>query len=245
VKPAEALLCVAASLVGLLTLGPLLSQRLGLPGVMVSELGLVLLPAVGFLQARGLPVAETLGLSRVHFWPVVGGALAGAGGFWLVALVEVGLDRLFPAPPELVDSLRRLVVGPMWLDVLALALAPALCEEALFRGLTLPSLASRIGGRWAVLSTALLFAGFHLSLYRFLPTALLGLVLGTVRWRSGSLWPAIAFHAVNNALVLTLVRMGRDNPPLPTNVVGLAGLGSAVIALTVGVALVFRSPQPR
>jgi membrane protease YdiL (CAAX protease family) len=131
----------------------------------------------------------------------------------------------------------------LWLDVVALALAPALCEEALFRGLALPSLATRLGGRAAIVVTALLFAAFHLSLYRFVPTALLGILLGALRWRSGSLWPAVAFHAANNALVLTLVRSGRDNPPLPTSVVGLAGLAAAVVALTVGVALVVRSPQ--
>jgi sodium transport system permease protein len=242
VKPLDALACVVLSLLCLLTLGRWLSH-FGLPGLVVSELAAVLAPPVAFLAARRLPVASSLGLSRGKLSHIAGGLLAGAGAFWLVALLEVALDKLFPAPPELVESLRSLVVGPLWLTLLALALTPALCEEALFRGLTLPSLASRFGGRAAIAGSALLFAAFHVSLYRLVPTALLGLLLGALRWRSGSLWPSIAFHAVNNTLVLTLVRTGRDNPPLPTNVVGLAGLAAAVIALTVGMAVVFRSPQ--
>jgi sodium transport system permease protein len=245
VKPLEALLCVAASLIGLMTLGPILVQHLGLVGIVLSELILLLLPTIGFLQARGLPVAFSLGLSTINLSALVGGALAGAGAFWLVALLEVLLERILPVPPQLEESLRHLVNGPssvIW-GVLALAVTPALCEEGLFRGLVQPSLTQRVGARAAIVATALLFAAFHLSIYRFLPTALLGLLLGFLRQRTGSLWPAVAFHTVNNALVLTLVRMGRDNPPQPTNVVGLAGLGGAVIALTGGIALVARSPQ--
>jgi sodium transport system permease protein len=245
VKPLEALLCVAASLIGLMTLGPILVQHLGLGGIVLSELILLALPTVGFLQARGLPVASALGLSRFSLSTVMGGALAGFGAFWLVALLEVLLEKILPVPPQLEESLRQLVNGPapLVVDVLALAVMPALCEEGLFRGLVQPSLARRLGARAAIVTTALLFAGFHLSIYRFLPTALLGMFLGYLRQRTGSLWPPVAFHAVNNALVLTLVRSGRDNPPQPTTVVGLAGLAAAVIALTGGIALVARSPQ--
>ena len=100
------------------------------------------------------------------------------------------------------ESLRRMVVpgsGPrlmLW-DILALAIAPAVCEEALFRGLVLPSLRTRLGVISSVLLTALLFAAFHLSIYRFIPTAILGVVLGFLRVWSGSLLSPIAFHAID------------------------------------------------
>jgi sodium transport system permease protein len=245
VKPLEALLCVAASLAGLLALGPLFTQHLGLAGIVLSEAGLVGLPTVGFLRARGLPVLSSLGMGRVRPGALIGGALAGAGGFWLVALFEVGMERWLPVPVQIKESLRQIVAGTRFLgwDVVALALAPAVCEEALFRGLAQPALRARLGGWGAILVTALLFAGFHLSWYRFMPTAILGVALGFLRDRSGSLWPSVLFHAINNTLVLLLVRSGRDAPPPPTNVTGLAGLAAAVIALTVGLALVARSPQ--
>jgi membrane protease YdiL (CAAX protease family) len=247
VKPYEALLCVAACLMGLLALGPIFVQHLGLLGILLSETALVGLPTVGFVQARGLPVIPSLGLAWPRLGPVVGGALAGFGGFWLVGLLEVGLERVLPVPADLKESLRQLVAGPQFIlwDIIVLALSPAVCEEALFRGLAQPSLRSRLGAWPAIVITALLFAGFHLSLYRLVPTALLGVLLGILREKSGSLWPSMVFHALNNTLVLTLVRSGRDAPPLPTNVVGLAGLVAAVIALTLGLALVFRSPQRR
>jgi membrane protease YdiL (CAAX protease family) len=249
-RPWEAFLCVGSALLGLITVGPVLVAQLGLLGIVLSEFVLVGLPTVGFLQAKGLPPFAAMGLGRVSPLAIVGGVLAGAGAFWLVAVLEATLfERLLPVPAPVKESLRRLVVpgsGPrlIVLDILALAIAPAVCEEALFRGLALPSLRARWGTAAAIFVTAVLFAGFHLSLYRLAPAALLGVLLGIVAVRSRSLWPAIAFHTVNNTLVILLVRAGRDAPPSPWSVVGLAGLVAAVIALTVGLLIVRTSKQP-
>ena len=62
-------------------------------------------------------------------------------------------------------------------------------------------------GPWpAVLVTALLFGLAHASIYRLLPTFILGVILGVLRWRSGSVLPGIAMHAVNNGLIGTLAQ---------------------------------------
>jgi sodium transport system permease protein len=236
------LLCCAAALVGLVTVGPVLVGSLGLLGIVLSEVILVGLPTLAFAQLRQVPMP-------LHSRGVIGGVLAGAGGFWLVALLEVALDRILPVPEAVKDSMRRLVVpgsGPrllLW-DVLGLAIAPAVCEEALFRGLVLPSLRTRFSVISSVVLTALLFGAFHLSIYRFVPTALLGVVLGLLRVWSGSLLSPIAFHVANNTLVIVMVRLGRDEPPLPTTVVGLAGFLVAVASLTVGVTVVCRKRLP-
>jgi membrane protease YdiL (CAAX protease family) len=243
-RPLEALLCVLASLTGLLTLGPFLVTRFGLGGVLLSELGLVGLPTLGFLQARGVPLSSLFGRARV--WSIAAGILCGVGAFWLTALLESTLlERVLPVPPAVRESLRQLAApgAPLWLDLLALALAPALCEEALFRGTAQPAFAPRLGRTGALVAAALLFALFHLSPYRFVPTALLGLLLGAVRLWSGALWPAIAFHAANNTLVLVFTRVGLDEPPLPTTRAGMIGLLVSVCALTSGIAILTRPAQ--
>ena len=43
-----------------------------------------------------------------------------------------------------------------------------------------------------------------LGLERLVPSTLLGLILGTVRWRTGSLWPGMIQHVAHNAILLTL-----------------------------------------
>ena len=46
------------------------------------------------------------------------------------------------------------------------------------------------------------FAATHASIYRLVPTGLLGLGLGAVVLRAGSLWPAVLLHAAYNGLVV-------------------------------------------
>ena len=87
-------------------------------------------------------------------------------------------------------------------------LAPALSEELVFRGVLIPGRGeARRGFAWIVVSTVL-FTLWHVVETCFLPgggaffrrfdflslTALLGLLCGLLRWRSGSLWPAVFLH---------------------------------------------------
>jgi membrane protease YdiL (CAAX protease family) len=80
-----------------------------------------------------------------------------------------------------------------------------MAEEFFFRGFLFGTL-KRWKGPWvAALLTGLLFGLAHTgsAASQFLvPLAFLGFVLCLVRWRTGSLYPCMALHSVNNALAL-------------------------------------------
>ncbi|NLP05715.1 CPBP family intramembrane metalloprotease [Candidatus Fermentibacteria bacterium] len=130
------------------------------------------------------------------------GALAGMvlalGAFRLVSLV-------YPvASAELEAFARALMPGEMSRAQAALFLCvlPALCEETAFRGLLLGTL-SRTGSRaGALLVSTFFFSLFHFSWFRLVPTAVLGILLGLAALLSGSIYPAMLWHALNNAVVL-------------------------------------------
>jgi sodium transport system permease protein len=89
--------------------------------------------------------------------------------------------------------------------LLLLAAVPAVCEEVAFRGYILSGLERGRRTGSAIVLSALLFGFLHvlLSLFQQLFNAtLLGLVLGLLAVRSGSLLPGIVFHFLNNALAL-------------------------------------------
>lgn len=88
----------------------------------------------------------------------------------------------------------------MW--VYALFIAPCV-EEILFRGFLLSGL-RRYGERFAVISAAVLFGLMHGNLSQFLSALCIGLLLGCVYVRTGSLALCIAAHAGNNLLALGL-----------------------------------------
>lgn len=88
--------------------------------------------------------------------------------------------------------------------LVAIVVAPV-CEEIFFRGFLLPGLA-RVMPVWAaVVASALVFGLAHADLGSFVPLVVIGLVVGVLRWRTGSLWPGIALHALNNAVAAVYI----------------------------------------
>ncbi|MDR9442634.1 MAG: CPBP family intramembrane glutamic endopeptidase [Schleiferiaceae bacterium] len=89
--------------------------------------------------------------------------------------------------------------------MLVMALLPALCEEALFRGLIQPLLARRVATPLAVVFTAFLFALLHQQFLAFLSIFALGIILGYLRHWSGSLWVPSLVHFINNGIIVASV----------------------------------------
>jgi len=241
IDPREALALVALSFAALATVGSALAAR-GLGGTVAAELSCVVLPTVLWIRLRRVPpTALGAGLARPSLGAAVGGLVAGAAAFYLVAVAEhVWLDRVWPTPPELREAMQRLVIPaegarPLAVDLLALALVPAVAEELLFRGVVYGAVRPRLGTVGAVVATAILFGVYHGSIYRFAPALLGGLCLGVVRAASGALLPAVAFHFANNAGVVVALHLGYDSPPA-----GIVPLAAAAAGLVVGGALVKR-----
>jgi membrane protease YdiL (CAAX protease family) len=90
----------------------------------------------------------------------------------------------------------------------AVVLAP-LFEETIFRGVLLPVVGRELGPQWGVVISAAVFAVAHLSLGELPPLLMLGLGLGWLRWRTGSLGSCVLMHALWNGLTFSnLVILG-------------------------------------
>ena len=101
--------------------------------------------------------------------------------------------------------LMRPGVGSLFVNLLVMAVVPALCEELLFRGALQQLLC-----RWfrnhhiGIWVTAAIFSLFHGEIFAFLPRFMLGAALGYVFYYSGSLWHNVLLHFLNNAMVVCL-----------------------------------------
>jgi ABC-2 type transport system permease protein/sodium transport system permease protein len=91
-----------------------------------------------------------------------------------------------------------------------MALVPALSEELFFRGYLFRALSYVCRPALTIVFSALLFGFFHVLIYdvlvpeRLVASTLLGLVLGWVRWRSGSVWPGMVLHACHNGILMLM-----------------------------------------
>jgi sodium transport system permease protein len=204
--PAIAIVSFAIVLV-VVFYGSLLLQQTGIVAtLLVTEYGFFLLPTLLIVFWLGFPARDTLSLRVPPLRALVGSALLGLSAWTAAAGV---LIRLLPPPDSLVRALERILLldgkpVPLWIVWLVIGVTPAICEELFFRGFVLSGL-RRLGIVPALLVSALLFGLAHSSIYRLLPTAFLGLLLGYAVWRTGSVTCSIIAHALNNALMATMV----------------------------------------
>lgn len=85
---------------------------------------------------------------------------------------------------------------------LATCVVAPVFEELFFRGLILRGLLKNIKPWLAILLSAFLFAVFHFNIWQGLGAFILGIMMGWVLYKTGSLYLAIFAHFVNNFIVL-------------------------------------------
>ncbi len=115
-------------------------------------------------------------------------------------------NHFFPAPNDLNDLFVNFFkVAPVWWVFFVGCLMAGFCEEVLFRGFILKGLQTRLGKGWALIITSALFGIFHILPHKMVATGLIGLWLGFLYLRTGSLWSNVYAHAFNNAIALSAI----------------------------------------
>lgn len=98
-------------------------------------------------------------------------------------------------------------LGGLLVNMLLLALLPAVSEELTFRGV-LQGLMTKIERQgvphMAIWCTAILFSAIHMQFYGFVPRMLMGALFGYMLAWTGSMWIPILMHMTNNAMAVLL-----------------------------------------
>jgi membrane protease YdiL (CAAX protease family) len=220
----------------------------GIHLTLVTGETLLATPSLVLLVLSGIRPWEGLGLKAVGARTALLSALAGAA-LWAASLGLMNVQFvLWRPPPEYLNYFRALhellrpqTLGEGVLSIFAIALMPALCEETVFRGVVLPSFA-RVGPVIGLLGSSILFALIHIDplghsivFYRLPFAFAVGLGLGALRLRTGSLLPSMLAHAVLNTITfLTVFLSGAaseamDEPQLLSGTLLLAGGGAAFV----------------
>jgi uncharacterized protein len=162
--------------------------------------------AVLFASFTRKPKPEHFGLRPAPFWPAVGWASLGMATFY--ALVAIYSVIVHPDAQQTVAQdlgANQGTFGMIAAGFMVVCVAP-IAEEFFFRGFFYRALRSR----WSVLGAAaidgLLFGVIHYdfsgadALLILPPLAVLGFIFCLVYERTGSIYPTIALHALNNAI---------------------------------------------
>lgn len=144
------------------------------------------------------------------------------------------------------NALSELIQLPDWLSsdfeamsrsvagILAMVVMAPWVEELLFRGAIQQHLLSQgRSPRSAILLSAICFGVIHINPAQVLFAFLMGIALGWVVWRTGSIIPAIAGHLLNNGMSVVELRLyGAEGMPA-YSVPALLGIAVAGLLLAI------------
>jgi uncharacterized protein len=152
---------------------------------------------------------RALGLRRTRFWAAVGWVIFGLVAVYAVTIIYGALIQTFHWSLQtngdaLVQEARTMPFTVIGALIGAVFIAP-FCEEIFFRGFLFAGLLRGMTVLWATLVSTALFTVVHLDIGSAIPLFAIGLMLAVIRWRTGSIWPGMALHMLNNAIASVLV----------------------------------------
>ena len=195
----------------------------------VVQIVVYLLPVVFYATIRrgeknSLYRANGFSLRNLPFMITIALLLLAVTGY----LEYVGISFFDPAQGMQSSALEAGASNPLYL-LLAGAFLPALCEEILLRGVLLTEYSRAAGAFGGILATSAAFAMLHLSVREFPVYFVAGLLLGALTHVTGSVYPAILLHFLNNTVNLfgskMLVQFARQ------------GVGGPIILVTGGIVI--------
>ncbi len=200
----DAWFIIALTLVVVLYAGSIMQIKYGIRGLFGTQMLLFAVPFLVVLYTKK-DLRLTYGLQGTRLSDFFAAAILSVGLFLFNMVLSFGLIALFPEGAQRVsDSFSAIMDGGALVNLLVIALTPAVCEELLFRGVVFHSLKEKSRPFAAMVVTAAIFGAYHLSLVKFIPTGLLGFALCYVVYRTGSIFPAMLMHFMNNACSVLL-----------------------------------------
>ena len=205
--------------------------------ILVSQLAMLGV-AVGAWKLTGAPFRARLGLVAPRVTKAEGVILLVAGG------VPAALSLLAASvPPSMGDGAaieaiwNNLPVLPAILWVLTIGLLPGTVEELLFRGMIQRGYMRRLSPVAAILLTSFLFALMHIDPPAVALALVLGLWLGVLAWRTGSIVLPMLTHILVNSgwnagqLVVRQAEIETNHVLIAVGVIGAVSLVAFVLAI--------------
>lgn len=120
------------------------------------------------------------------------------------ASIETWMRTMEDSAMTAIDTLmRESSLSNVLLNLLLIAVVPAVCEEFFFRGAF-----QQLLQQWtrsahaAVWTAAFVFSAIHVQFFGFVPRLILGALLGYIFLYTRNLWIPIIVHFLNNALAI-------------------------------------------
>ena len=183
------------------------SRLLTILSIFIGQ-GIIVLPVFTIIYLKNESFTQTFRLKPIPLNSVFPIVVLSLGTIILSDEIDRLIGMVLPRP-DYIEKLAELFRFDTPLYALLLVFATVLIapfsEEILFRGF----LQQFLENHWkdvtkAVLITSLFFAAIHMNPGWIIQIYLLGIILGYLAWKTGSVFPGLILHSLNNGMALIM-----------------------------------------
>lgn len=179
--------------------------------LIINQFYFILFPVMLYLVVKKIDIKEALKINKFQVLPGVLillisiPAYMGASSLnvlivYILQSTGYTLGESLPAPQSF---------GDIILSILVVAIAPAICEEILHRGVLLKAYENK-GSISAVVISSILFGIFHFDVKNLLGPIFLGMLIGYYVIRTDSIFAGMLAHFANNLLSVLVQYFSRS-----------------------------------
>lgn len=205
-RPYHGVIALVLCAITIFGISPMLGRQFGIYGSAIAEIMILIEAVLVVVIARG-DMKRVFPLHRPKLLGLLGTALMWAAVFVSVMTVTLLLTYFFPEQVAGASGNLGAVImsTPMMIAMLIISLSPAICEEAVFRGVFLNSLKG-IRQKWIIIIVVgSIFGAFHGSIWKFIPTAALGMLMTYIVLETDNMIYSAVLHLVNNLVPILML----------------------------------------
>lgn len=203
----DGVITLLVSLVFYLYLGSLFQVKLGIWGLGLTQLLLLAVPVFMAWFGR-TDLKAVFSLRKPGVSQVFASVLLGIGSFLtfniLVQLITPMDSESMEVYTEAMEELMS--ESSLAAELLVVGLAPAICEEGLFRGYLSSSL-KKLHPVLIALITSLIFGFYHMNLFQGIYAFFMGLILSLAVQKTGSIFCGSVIHLTANSVSVLLAAL--------------------------------------
>lgn len=205
----DALLVMSVMMLLLFYVGSILQVKFLLMGLLMTQIMIFALPVFAAWYTKK-DLKETFSIKIPGITEIFGAILLEIGTYVLIMPIGNVLQKIWPQDLERVEESFSLMLNDMTFvpTLLIMALAPAICEEVLFRGYLFSSVKKKFKPLPAILIVAAIFGIYHMSFIKFFTTGILGFAFTYVVYKTESIFCSSIMHFLNNGFVVVLTFFG-------------------------------------
>lgn len=181
-----------------------IQNSFGMYGLAITEIIILLIGLVPIIIHK-INFKDVLPVKKPKIKELFAVVLLWGGTYFVVNTISLIQVHFFPDSTNVgIEMANFFKSVPIVISLFIVAFLPAICEEVLFRGFILTTFKDVNSKMVVILCVGIMFGIFHIDIYRFFPTAVLGIVLTYIMVKTRNILLPILFHFINN-FVTTLI----------------------------------------